>query len=467
MNEVAGYKIDKLPYEALEKVQDILYADGPILTHYRNARGKNILFYWVDFNEVANRWLIWETNKKDLFDYLSGGISLFEYLNERCPEYLFIADMDNNEHVMATVMLDSFAIPEAYYPNENSYFTLGLPIFYDFYLSDGSYISRLRERSYVFNLKPNDVVHATTVAAKEAGQFLINITKSIESYVDITATDRLKNEIGDRGRLNRTISQLKQRTSPRIADTLFGSFEVSIAMDTVALSTGNAEIDDWSKDIITAYQNDVLDVDYSSEEDAVAIIDRFPDAESRKKIFDPIFKILENPAYSLTVSAFNSSFKKDYRKNKPAERFKEKVLPKQTIEEILNQQEQKAKLVTAIFRVPEGGSISDLRKKELLENLLFTQEGNQPTYPITSPIIAGDLVVITTSPIECALTVDNHNHIILAHTKLGLYAEGADMKEVVDAISRQFVELYQRHLDDPGYVDEKTQELDRLVSTTT
>ena len=132
MTELAGYKIDKLPFEQLEKVQDILYADGPVLSHYSNEKAKEILFYWVDFDDNYNRWLIWETNKKDLFDYLSGGISLFQYLSERCPEYLFIADIDIQNRYVHTMMLNSYAIPQEYYPNEDSFFRLGLPTFYDY-----------------------------------------------------------------------------------------------------------------------------------------------------------------------------------------------------------------------------------------------------------------------------------------------------------------------------------------------
>lgn len=460
---LAGYRIDRLPFEKLEKVQDILYADGPILSHYSTSRGKDILFYWVDFDEICNRWLTWETSKKDLFDYLSGGISLFQYLSERCPEYLFIIDIDaNNQHKNA-VMLNSYAIPEEYYPNEDSYFTLGLPTFYDYYLTDGSYISRLREHSYVFNLTPTDVVYATTIAAKEAGQFLLSITKSIESYIDVTATDKLKYQIGDRSRLNRTINQIKQKVSPRISDSVFGSFQVSIAIDTLTLPVGNKEIEKWGKEVVESYKNDVLDVDYTNEDDAAAIISRFPDAEVRKKIFDPIFRILENPAYSLKVTSYNNSFKRDYKKKRPGENFKVQILPQQSLEEILILQERKAKIVTAIFKLPQGGSISDLKKKELFENLLFTQEGTEPKIPITSPITSGEISINISRPLECTIRIDDNGNIVLSNVKLGLFAEGVDVKAVVELISQQFLELYNQHISNPEYVDEKMQELDRII----
>jgi len=463
MIKPVGYRIESLPYTDLVKVQDILYVDGPLLSHFKDEYDNDYLYYWVDYDEKENRLLIVKSTKKDLYNYLSGGISLRKLITQLDSTFVFLVDQDTNEVNVNVFMLNAYSLPEEYLPDERSFYTLGLPLFYDRYLKDYSYIEKLRERSYIFKLEPTDKVHDHTVSTNEAGSFLIAITKSIDSYIDYTATSKLKDIIIDRSRLNKTINRIKQKASPRVTDSSYSSFNVSLAIDTLVLKSENKHIEEWQNDLIEGYKNDVLDVDYSSQEDAIAIVERFPDPETRKKIFDPIFKILENQDVSLSVSSYNKSFERDYKRSRPAESFKTQVLPKQTIEDIIEAQEQKTRIVTAVFKLPAGGTFSDFRKKELIENLLFTQEGTQPIMPIPSPIVVDDRSINLIQPLECLLMIDPNGNIQLFNPKLDLQAESTNILEVIDQIKIQFIKIWDEHESKPDYVDEKTQELDRLV----
>lgn len=463
MIKPAGYKIESLPYKDLVKVQDILYVDGPLLSHFKDEHDNDYLYYWVDYDSKLNRSLIVKSTKKDLYNYLSGGISLRKLITQLDSSFVFLVDQDANEVNVNVLMLNAYSLPEEYLPDERSFYTLGLPLFYDHYLKDYSYIEKLRERSYVFKLEPTDKVHDHTVSTKEAGSFLIAITKSIDSYIDYTATSKLKDVIIDRARLNKTINQLKQKASPRVTDSSYSSFNVSLAIDTLVFKSENKHIEEWQNDLIEGYKNDVLDVDFSSQEDAGIIVERFPDPETRKKIFDPIFKILENKDISLSVSSYNRGFERDYRRNRPGENFKTQVLPKQTIEDVIEAQEQKTRIITAVFKLPAGGTFSDFRKKELIENLLFTQEGTQPVMPIPSPIVVGDRSVSLIESFECLLMIDPKGNIQLFNPKLDLQAEANNILDAIESINIQFIKLLEQHEDKPDYVDEKTQELDRLI----
>jgi hypothetical protein len=465
MIKPAGYKIEALPYKDLTKVQDILYVDGPLLAHFKDDKDKDYLAYWVDYDEQTNRVLIFEASKRDIYNYLSGGISLRRLICQLDTSFVFLVDQDSNEINNDVLMLNAFSLPDEYLPDERSFYTLGLPVFYDHYLRSYSYIDLLRARSYIFKLEPTDNIHDHTVSTKEAGSFLISITKSIDSYIDYTATSKLKDIIIDRARLNKTINQIKQKASPRVADSCYDSFNVSLAIDNIVLKSEYKEIEEWQNGLIESYKNDVLDVDYSSQEDAIAIVERFPDAESRKKIFDPIFKILENRDVSLSVSSYNKSFERSYKKSRPGEKFKTQILPKQTIEDLLEAQEQKTRLVTAVFKLPEGGAISDFRKKELIENLLFTQEGNQPVMPIPSPIVGDGQSINLIQPLECLLMIDSRGYIQLFNSKLDLQADANNILDAIDLINEQFIGILNKHKANPEYVDEKTQELDRLTGT--
>ncbi len=463
MIEIVGYKIESLPYNDLVKVHDILFVDGPLLTHYKGHNDKDYLFYWVDYNEDVNRILVFEISKSELYNYLSGGISLRMAICQLDSTFVFLIDQDVNGENKNVVMLNAFSLPDEYLPDEKSYYSLGLPLFYDRYLKAYDYINVLRSQSYIFKLEPTDNVHDHTVSTKEAGNFLIGITKSIDSYIDYTATAKLKDVIIDRSRLNKTINQIKQKASPRVADSSFSSFNVSIAIDNIVIKSEYKQIEDWQSSLIDNYKNDVLDVDYSSQEDAVAIVERFPDAESRKKIFDPIFKILENKDVSLSVSSYNKGFERSYKKSRPGEKFKTEVLPQQTVDDLLLEQQQKTQIVTAVFKLPAGGAFSDFRKKELIENLLFTQEGNQPTIPIPSPIVVGEQSVVLLRPLEFVLMIDSLGNIQLFNSKLDIQAESLNFLDAIEFVKQQFVELFNKHVSNPDYVDEKTQEIDKLT----
>ena len=45
----------KFPTKDLRKVTDLIYFDGPFLSHYVSKSGDNYLSYWVDYNFFNNR----------------------------------------------------------------------------------------------------------------------------------------------------------------------------------------------------------------------------------------------------------------------------------------------------------------------------------------------------------------------------------------------------------------------------
>ena len=54
----------------LNKVSDLIYFDGPFLSHFVSERGDNYLYYWVDTDDEYNRWLIIRTDIFTIQKYL-------------------------------------------------------------------------------------------------------------------------------------------------------------------------------------------------------------------------------------------------------------------------------------------------------------------------------------------------------------------------------------------------------------
>ena len=61
MKTINGFSIN-FDFSKLIKVADLIYYDGPLLSHYVSNKGENYLFYWVDVDNEYNRWVVIRTD---------------------------------------------------------------------------------------------------------------------------------------------------------------------------------------------------------------------------------------------------------------------------------------------------------------------------------------------------------------------------------------------------------------------
>jgi len=69
MKTISGFNIH-FDFGKLTKVSDLIYFDGPLLSHYMSSKGENYLFYWVDVDETYNRWMVVRTDIITIQQYL-------------------------------------------------------------------------------------------------------------------------------------------------------------------------------------------------------------------------------------------------------------------------------------------------------------------------------------------------------------------------------------------------------------
>jgi hypothetical protein len=80
MEKVKETLIPKNSLPKMIKIKDLIYFDGPLLSHFETIYNENFLFYWVDANQDFNRWLIFRTSEKLLDKYIEKKKSLFELM---------------------------------------------------------------------------------------------------------------------------------------------------------------------------------------------------------------------------------------------------------------------------------------------------------------------------------------------------------------------------------------------------
>lgn len=464
MLEIKGITIDKLPFEGIELINELLSFEGvPTLLHLRDNLGHDLISYWVDYDNHGTRWLYAKISKEELFDYLIGRKSLRKLFLEVKADYVFLVDRDINDEISAMFLLNSVSIPIKYLPKEESRYSEKLSDFYSAYLYHFNYINQLREKSYIITVEPSSKAHETTVGAKEAAIVLNGFANSIEGYVKVKAFNLLKDKFSDVSRINRRINKVKNRLSPRISETSFHSFEVWLAMDIVTFH-GEDEIDtSLRQGLVEGYKQDVLDVDFTNEIDAKIISEKFNEDE-RKMIYEPLFRVFDSNEFSISISDFAKTVRpnKESVKLKPA--FKEIIIPKPTLEQLEEQLTKKNKIISVFLSLKEGEDISNISKRTLLENLIFEENRGESPFEIKSPIEVDGKRINLRKSLRCTLILDEKGDFQLYNTPLDLFSRGTDIHEVSTSLKRQFLSLVEnmellKERDYPKY-----EELKNLVS---
>lgn len=121
MKQLEGFDI-KFDFSNFKKIADLVYFDGPFLSHYVSGKGDDYLFYWVDKDERDNRWLVLRINLADLQKYIDKELTLRELIAHPNDGYLYAVDIDNEIQYHNVKLVQPAALPEEYLPDTDSYY---------------------------------------------------------------------------------------------------------------------------------------------------------------------------------------------------------------------------------------------------------------------------------------------------------------------------------------------------------
>ena len=137
MRNINGFNIN-LDISQFIKISDLIYFDGPLLSHYMSEKGENYLFYWVDVDDSANRWLIIRTDIFSIQKYIDRKISLYEIIKQPNDGFVYMVDIDENATCLQCKLIQVIDIPEDYIPTLDSFF--------DFELTDDIDLSAISQK---------------------------------------------------------------------------------------------------------------------------------------------------------------------------------------------------------------------------------------------------------------------------------------------------------------------------------
>ena len=94
MKTIKGICIKKRNFDKFKKVADLIYFDGPLLSHYVTNKGDNYLFYWIDQDDTANRWMFIRTDYDNIQKYTNKKQTLRNVLSSPLDDIVYTVDID-------------------------------------------------------------------------------------------------------------------------------------------------------------------------------------------------------------------------------------------------------------------------------------------------------------------------------------------------------------------------------------
>lgn len=101
---------------------NLIEQDGPLLSLYYNDRGDYYLFYWLDCDEKANRWMVLRVDIKTLYEYLNKEKTLLQVIKNSPDNFVWITDIDGKGRQILTCALPLSSVPSDYLPAKDSWF---------------------------------------------------------------------------------------------------------------------------------------------------------------------------------------------------------------------------------------------------------------------------------------------------------------------------------------------------------
>lgn len=121
MKAIKGFDI-QFDFSSFKKIADLIYFEGPLLSHYVSSKGDDYLFYWVDKDAQDNRWLVLRVSLSSLQKYMAKDMSLRELIDNPNDGYLYLVDVDNDIHYHDVKLVQPADLPEEYLPAADSYY---------------------------------------------------------------------------------------------------------------------------------------------------------------------------------------------------------------------------------------------------------------------------------------------------------------------------------------------------------
>lgn len=436
MEKLDSYKLDRWPFADFEYVSDLIEFDEPLLVHYKREN-RHALYYWVEGDNSFNRWLCFELTTNELYNYLHRFTSLFDLIVKKTNEPFFTVDIDDNLVYHNFQMFIGHLIPEKYLPDQDSYFLDEMASFYEVMfqtLQKDDYTELISERSIDLKIAARTTEHRETLSLTGVQDFLRRIDESYKAYRGWMFFDTYKSQITNPDTLIKAGRKFVASAEPRIAHVELHSFQITLASDVIV--DQSYEYSELRQTILQRYKEDVLDLDLNDDQVVDELISRFDDL-TRKSIFEPLIKVINNNEYDLTLIDKRENLSKQYEKI--VHENKKRLIPK--IEKVEPSAQQKV-LVTITLELDANTPLDSITKRDLAQSTLFTKIGQEISTEFQR-IGDDELDIIFQKPVSINYQIRGEHKLVI-FDPLDIVVQGREKEEVLSNFVSEFMSIIRR-----------------------
>lgn len=287
----------RLPINELRKVTDLIYFDGPFLSHYVSKSGDNYLSYWVDCDENNQRWLVFRVGINSLQDYINKKKSLYELIKEEDDGFVYVIDISEDGSLSVPLMAFLPDIPNEYLPTADSYF--------DFSYEKESDVTALSmtEQCGLFEIHFSGAdVKYGTMSFEKYTKCLLQVEElrqaCAKSYIKkIKASESFK-KLGSK-RQDQILYELVLNTNFEYVYALAGSVRVLLRPQNLQVSFTETSADDFARELIRLFKSG-----YSENE-----LRRYAEEYGQEALvkFNELLQLLKKTKVNIAVSWTNAS----------------------------------------------------------------------------------------------------------------------------------------------------------------
>jgi hypothetical protein len=122
MGPDVGIALTAFPVQGLEKVRDLEFFEGPLLTEFRSPGGDTYLYSWCAAGEHEHRWMVFRTSRMDVAKFTHQRMTLLELVRSCRDGFVYLLDLGTDAEVHRVQLCTLEQLPKNYLPADNSFF---------------------------------------------------------------------------------------------------------------------------------------------------------------------------------------------------------------------------------------------------------------------------------------------------------------------------------------------------------
>lgn len=247
-------KIKSLEFKFIKK-GDLIYQDGPVLSHFINSLNQDYLFYWVDCDEKFNKWLVFPVTKKELSEFFIKKLNILNLISNVYTGFVYLIDINDNIQYENIYNCSVGEIPNDYLPSDESFFDEENYESYSIELKKSIeeflYYEELDSKRSIFSIRIYDEqVINNSIKLQRANKVVSFIREFIRDVAEFTYDKKLSlNKLSFSDEANKYIN------SCRLPIPQFGSFIFEVKLPTPE------EIEVNKKQLSLLEEKDIFTVD--------------------------------------------------------------------------------------------------------------------------------------------------------------------------------------------------------------